>query len=191
MIILFLYILIYVKMALKGITIQPFRGGEPHGYLAKEAARSEKWFVDPYCFLRFRQLDWLEIRFRSGQWGWFLLCWLWSRCSEAKKQVPPPWWGFPIWGIIPLQCHLTSSTGNHQLWLVVLSFYNHRPGTWLSKNVAYSIRLDCRYAVDSSTFPWSNLQNVVLLYWLINHPYRYNISNFRYCQYYFLDFILN
>ena len=58
-----------------------------------------------------------------------------------------------IGGIIPLQCHLTSGTGNHQLWLVVLSFYNHRPGTWLSKNVAYSIRLDCRYAVDSSTFP--------------------------------------
>lgn len=42
MIILFLYVLIYVKMALKGITIQPFGGGEPHGYLAKEAARSEK-----------------------------------------------------------------------------------------------------------------------------------------------------
>nr|DAV60726.1 MAG TPA: hypothetical protein [Caudoviricetes sp.] len=29
------------------------------------------------------------------------------------------------------------------------------------------------------------------MYWLINHPYRYNISNFRYCQYSFLDFILN
>jgi len=39
---LFLKVFIYVKMALKGITIQPFRGGEPHGYLAKEAARSEK-----------------------------------------------------------------------------------------------------------------------------------------------------
>nr|DAP12366.1 MAG TPA: hypothetical protein [Caudoviricetes sp.] len=50
--------------------------------------------------------------------------------------------------IIRFQCHLTSGTRNHQLWLVVLSFYNHRPGTWLSKNVAYSIRLNCRYVMN-------------------------------------------
>lgn len=52
-------------MALKGITIQPFRGGEPHGYLAKEATRSENDSLTRIVsFASGNSIDW---KFVSGQ----------------------------------------------------------------------------------------------------------------------------